>query len=95
MLEEILKPFLEFTCTIQLHSDELHAPIFGCRLKIDNDRLIITPQVLFDDLSDELILADLELSEFNGEDMIILIPKKHTELRSINILKEKFPANPF
>lgn|GEM_PF-5148738 len=94
MLQDILKSFQEVTCTIQLYSDALHAPIFGCRLKIENDRLIITPQVLFDDLADELLLDDLEVSEFNGEDMITLVLKKHPELRSINILKENFPANP-
>ena len=94
MLQDILKSFQEVTCTIQLFSDSLHAPIFGCRLKIDNGRLIITPQVLFDDLADELLLDDLKVSEFNGEDTITLILKKHTALRSINILKENFPANP-
>ena len=93
MLQDILKPFLEVTCTIQLFSDSLHAPIFGCRLSINDERLIITPQVLFDDLENELLLINLEVAEFNGEDMITLVLKKNPALRSINILKEKYPSS--
>lgn len=89
MFENNLKPFLEGTCTIQLHSDSSHAPIFGCRLRIEDEKLLISPQVLFDELEDELLLINLEILKSNDLESITLHHKNHPVLRSIFILKEK------
>jgi hypothetical protein len=81
--------FLEGTCSIQILSDFLHAPIYGCTLTIEDSRLVINPHILFDSLNDELRLSDLEVLEFNGSDLIVLKVNSSSNLKTLTIVKEK------
>lgn len=89
MLSELIRSFLEGTCSIQILSDALHAPIFGCRIHIEDQRLVITPQVLFDELEDDLQLSNLEIVAYNGLDILTLAVKNHPFLQTLTIIKEK------
>ncbi|MBB6215968.1 hypothetical protein HNQ80_002059 [Anaerosolibacter carboniphilus] len=85
-----IHPFLEGTCSVQILSDSLHAPIYGCTLAIEDSKLIIRPHILFDNFADELLLSDLETLEFNGSDLIVLKVNSSSNLKTLTIVKEKY-----
>jgi hypothetical protein len=87
-LHHDLLTFLEGTCSIQILSDSLHAPIHGCTLTIEDNRLVIRPHILFDNYEDKLLLADLEIIDFNGSDVILLKVNSSSDLQTLTIVKE-------
>lgn len=89
LLHHDIHTFLEGTCSIQIFSDFIHAPIYGCTLTIEDNRLVISPHILFDNLHDELRLCDLEVLDFNGSDLIVLKVNGASSLKTLTIVKEK------
>lgn len=87
-LNHDIQPFLEGSCSIQILSDSPHAPIHGCSLTIEDNRLVIHPHILFDNYEDQLLLTDLEIIDFNDSDMIVLKVNSSSDLKTLTIVKE-------